>query len=242
MKKIEEVTNFLLEYKSRVISKNTYDTKEYAKQIDKLYESQPDHPSFEERWLEDEGAAKERNIMIDEKAASKIHDEAREKIARDIYFEGDHFEEGTVANATWRDMPDGMRKNYLRRADQILALSGTTDIECPECKGEGVFSGNYHCSHCGKTFQIAEQAEFLAHQSDCDYVCPKCDNGVIKHKWKIAVVLENGELPESPNTDYIIAQYAGEEATSEDVALMHLNGIEKGKGLMLKAKYRQVVE
>ena len=75
-------------------------------------------------------------------------------------------------------------------------ISGTTVIECPGCKGEGMFSGNYHCSHCGKAFRIVELAGFIAHQSDCDYVCPKCDNGVIKHKWKIAAVLENGELPE----------------------------------------------
>ena len=45
------------------------------------------------------------------------------------------------------------------------------------------------------------------------------------------------ELPKSPDTDYLISQYEGEKATAEDVALMHLNGIEKGKSLMLTAGY-----
>ena len=52
-----------------------------------------------------------------------------------------------------------------------------------------------------------------------------------------AAIKVDRELPESPNADYLISQYDGEEATAEDVALMHLNGIEKGKSLMLKAGY-----
>ena len=54
---------------------------------------------------------------------------------------------------------------------------------------------------------------------------------------KNVVIKEEGELPGSPDTNYLISQYDGEEATAEDVALMHLNGIEKGKRLMLKAGY-----
>ena len=51
------------------------------------------------------------------------------------------------------------------------------------------------------------------------------------------VIKVDRELPESPDTDYVIARYDGEIATAEDVALMHLNGIEKGKGLLVKAGY-----
>jgi len=51
------------------------------------------------------------------------------------------------------------------------------------------------------------------------------------------VIKVDRELPESPDADYLISQYDGEKASAEDVALMHLNGIEKGKSLMLKAGY-----
>lgn len=45
----------------------------------------------------------------------------------------------------------------------------------PECSGNSEkFSGNYHCSRCGKSFRIWEQAEFIAHQKVCDYNCPTC--------------------------------------------------------------------
>ena len=70
------------------------------------------------------------------------------------------------------------QSHYLRRADQILALSGTTDIECPECKG----SGGYF------------PKDRVKQPTNVD--CPKCKGkGFFKHEWKIAVVLENGELP-----------------------------------------------
>ena len=57
------------------------------------------------------------------------------------------------------------------------------------------------------------------------------------HQQGVVIIDRDKELPESPDTDYIIAQYKGECATAEDVALMHLNGIEKGKRLMLNAGY-----
>ena len=54
-------------------------------------------------------------------------------------------------------------------AKEALNLSGTTDIMCDEC------DGGWH--------------EFTK-------PCPKCQGEKsIKHKWKIAVVLEHGELP-----------------------------------------------
>ena len=120
---------------------------------------------------------------------SSILDDAREKIARQLYEDWNQdYEKPSMWPIVWGDLPDYRKQSYLDWVDEYaLSLSGTTDIECPGCKGDTrMFSGNYHCSHCGKAFQIAEQAEFIAHQSDCDYVCPKCDNGVIKHKWKIA--------------------------------------------------------
>lgn len=56
------------------------------------------------------------------------------------------------------------------------------------------------------------------------------------HSQGVVIKVER-ELPKSPDTDYLISQYEGEEATAEDVTLMHLNGIEKGKSLMLRAGY-----
>jgi len=55
-----------------------------------------------------------------------------------------------------------------------------TPEKCPERqKNRGKFDGNYHCSHCGKAFRIQDQAEFLTHQANCDYVCLKRrDDGI----------------------------------------------------------------
>ena len=120
-------------------------------------EPQPDHPGFEERWLEDE-------------AASKILDDAQEKIAELFRIAR---EEGAI-----RKWVDGMLD-----AKEALNLSGTTDIECPECKGKG----DFRVRRCGKLMKAGD--------------CLKCQgSGKFKHKWKIAVVLENGELPENPYT------------------------------------------
>ncbi|KKL13442.1 hypothetical protein LCGC14_2525710, partial [marine sediment metagenome] len=64
----------------------------------------------------------------------------------------------------------------LLRANQILALSGTTDIECPDCEGY--------------------RSTFSEFSSESCMDCTTCGNtGVIKHPWKVSVVLENGELP-----------------------------------------------
>ena len=54
---------------------------------------------------------------------SRIIDDAREKIA------------DTIVKYRYRDETSAFI------ADQILALSGTTDIECPECKGVPCVSG-----------------------------------------------------------------------------------------------------
>ncbi len=55
--------------------------------------------------------------------------------------------------------------------------------KCPDCKGHiGKFTGNYHCSNCGKTFRIAEQADFLRHQMGCNDTCPTCKGTGWKRK------------------------------------------------------------
>ena len=98
---------------------------------------------------------------MDKQVASKIHDEAREKIKDMVHFGGFQMEN---------------RKKSI--GELILALSGTTDIMCPECKG----GQNWATKTLANRSIIVE--------------CSKCNStGVIKHKWKIAVVLENGELP-----------------------------------------------
>ena len=60
----------------------------------------------------------------------------------------------------------------------ILPSQGTgkkLEEVCPECKRHiGKYTGNYHCSNCGQMFPIAKQAEFLAHQASCDFICPTC--------------------------------------------------------------------
>ena len=110
--------------------------------------------------------------MIDKIVSSKILDDAREKIAEI------GLEHRRIVNALSRD--EGMslverRENIVIEkehfADQILALSGTTDIECDdECHiGEATYPD---CRTCHGT-------------------------GVIKHKWEMGVHLKNGELPKS---------------------------------------------
>ncbi len=60
-------------------------------------------------------------------------------------------------------------------ADKTLALLGTTDIECPDCMGQG--------------------STFIAHP----VYCPRCNHsGVLQYPWKVSVTLENGELPKIP--------------------------------------------
>ena len=111
----------------------------------------------------------------------KILDDAREKLARNIQY--------TLYGADIIIGDDVSREI----AGQILALSGTTDLECPECKGKGYGS---------ITWGNLEHTKVLGKSG-----CPRCGRtGVIKHKWKVSVVLENGELPEDiKNYDQDIA-------------------------------------
>ena len=102
--------------------------------------------------------------MIPKEVSSKILDDAREKIASFFRIAR---EEGAL-----RKWADGKSD-----ADEILAISGTTDIECPKCGGDGIFM-----ERCGDSSYNSKS-------------CDKCDNGVIKYPWNVSVVLDNGELP-----------------------------------------------
>ncbi len=91
-----------------------------------------------------------------------ILDDAREKIADEI--------------KSWPLLAlKGGSPYYTLKATQILAISGTTDIECP---ANGCVKGQY-----------------MMH--DKHYTCRLClGMGTIQSKWKVSVTLENGELPE----------------------------------------------
>ena len=98
----------------------------------------------------------------------KVLDDAREKIAKKLYKQRWY-----ESQPPWKDSKlKSLFRNYAR---QILALSGTTDIECPKCVGY--------------------RSTFTQFSSDGYMDCPKCDNGIIPYKWKVSVTLENGELP-----------------------------------------------
>ena len=105
-------------------------------------------------------------------------------------------------------------------ADKILALSGTTDIECLECegnKGTDDISPSYY-----------------------DQACPKCNGtGVIPYKWKVSVVLENGELPESP---YRVVPEGGFSLSHKDKVSAYLHSQEDMKDAGYVQEVRQVVE
>ncbi len=122
---------------------------------------------------------------------SSILDDAREKIAKKLYKQRWY-----ESQPSWKDSKlKSLFRNYAR---QILAISGTTDIECPDCEGD---------------FKD----------------CPRCDgSSVIKHKWKVSVTLENGELPEVDDT---YKDFGGNDTIWEE-----------SQQSMLNAKYRQVVE
>ena len=101
--------------------------------------------------------------MLNQEATSKIIDDAREKIAKT-----------PIETHKYR----GKRYITLDGIDQLLALSGTTDIECPECGGNSLE-------------EMATASNWIKFSP-----CHKCNGtGVIKHKWKVSVTLENGELP-----------------------------------------------
>ncbi|KKN01398.1 hypothetical protein LCGC14_1128120 [marine sediment metagenome] len=92
--------------------------------------------------------------------------------------------------------------DFPKMMADVFALSGITDIKCPECGGDGI---------------KPVDTPFSGSLPSID--CPKCDNGVIKHPWKVSVTLENGELPED------IKNY------DQDIA-----------DIIIGAGYRQVVE
>ncbi|KKM73272.1 hypothetical protein LCGC14_1412220 [marine sediment metagenome] len=114
---------------------------------------------------------------------SSILDDAREKIAKELYYI-DHLPEIHV----WEKSQ--MQELYLIRADHILAISGTTDIECPECNGKR-FSDhreNGPSTPCDRCFGTGKGGE---------------------HKWKVSVTLKNGEL--SPNSRLDFGYYTKED-------------------------------
>ena len=72
-------------------------------------------------------------------------------------------------------------------------ISGTTDIECPECEGNGCPNKVTYSIHLGYAID--------------GHSCPKCGNtGVIKYPWKVSVVLENGELPKDELAELVLRQ------------------------------------
>ena len=97
----------------------------------------------------------------------KVLDDAREKIAKELYWQSFKIS-GSVEDidGLWEGMHTNWQKKYLRRADQILAISGTTDIECP---ANGCINGKY-----------------MMH--DKNYTCRLClGTGTIKSKWELEV-------------------------------------------------------
>ena len=110
------------------------------------------------------------------KVTSKILDDARKEVTRIVKIH-------TLCH----------EGEALGASGNILALSGTTDIECPdEATGDPDFAT--------KT----------------------------RYKWKVSVVLENGELPNNPYSDRL----AGE------LPLIYSESQQE----MLHARYKQVVE
>ena len=100
---------------------------------------------------------------MNKEVSSKIIDDAREKIAKT-----------PIETHKYR----GKRYITLDGIDQLLALSGTADIECPECGGNSLE-------------EMATASNWVKFSP-----CHKCNGtGVIKYPWKFSVVLEKGELP-----------------------------------------------
>ena len=98
---------------------------------------------------------------MNKEVSSKVIDDAREKIAKELYY----LDRSPEIHAWQTSM---MQERYYIRADKILALSGTTDIECPECEGS------------------KKVWDSLSHHMD--YPRPKCNGtGIIKHPWEVKV-------------------------------------------------------
>ncbi len=108
--------------------------------------------------------------MISKSVSSKIVHDAREKIFKILF-----------PHATFK------RQSDHEMIDQILALSGTTDIECPECKGKrfSLIVDNGPSVPCDRCFGTGKGGEY---------------------KWKVSVVLENGELPKDELAELVIRQ------------------------------------
>ena len=111
---------------------------------------------------------------------SSILDDAREKIK-------DMIQVGCLQIEN-RDKPIG---------ELILAISGTTDIECPKCGGDGII-----LERCGDSSYNSKS-------------CQSCGGGTIKYKWKVSVVLENGDLPKV--SKYEVAEYLKKECGFSDI-------------------------
>ena len=111
---------------------------------------------------------------------SKIIDDAREKIAKELYLKCIKWTGTADWYYKWDEAPEEVRADWRNEADQILALSGTKDIECPECGGSGRRKQKLH-----RTPRPASA-----------FPCHLCNGKkVIPYKWKVSVTLENGELP-----------------------------------------------
>ena len=124
--------------------------------------------------------------------SSKILDDARKELAKWLYYYGIIGIDCDVPR--WEERTEAEREYFMGKATEILAISGTTDIECPDCEGEGTgeWGGN------GIMFGFEP--------------CPKCNGaGSIPYEWEMGVHLKNGELPPNPRLD---AGYF----TQEDIA------------------------
>lgn len=140
-----------------------------------------------------------RDTLEDIEAKVPIHNAQLAKIKRATRPKIQHSHQwipgGTYEHShTKGDVPHGHhRSRYgetkVKRADEV---------NCPNCQGHiGKFTGNYHCANCGKTFRIAEQAEFLAHQASCDYICPTCQGeGTIPIDTPFSGSLPSADCPE----------------------------------------------
>ena len=137
---------------------------------------------------------------------SSILDDAREKIASVLL---QVFNDGFVLGEIGMG---GDKETVDAALYQILALSGTKDIECPECHGDE-----------RRRIMIQDKPTPIN-----GLPCSKCINGVIRHKWKVSVTLKNGELPEVDDT---YKDFGGNDTIWEE-----------SQQSMLNAKYRQVVE
>ena len=143
----------------------------------------------------------------------KVIDDAREKIAQKLASMDNWRFDDLKEHSTSFNEGAPTKDHYIRRANEVLAISGTTDIECPECGGEAVFEN-------------INTGGFVS-----GIICSKCNGtGVIKEPWEMGVHLKNGKLPENPYPCDTPEHTARHFACNEGFALMSIK------------KYRQVVE